>query len=202
MDWISRLQGTSPSHFNTRKIDNFVYFSYISKCRRSYIKDCGRIAQRHECPIIRVKGCMCWSSFVDSFLNQTKSSKTIVTCYVRTMLNLDLLRDVNRCSVEQTSFDRAWAPTSGRFEGLCDFFCGGLATMFPKHNAGRDGFLPRRNHTCKSYTNVSAHVGLITCWLPPYNTTIPYIYCTFAWHPWFPYINRRLRPYIKPKKVI
>lgn len=122
MDWISRLQGTSPSHFNTRKIDNFVYFSYISKCRRSYIKDCGRIAQRHECPIIRVKGCMCWSSFVDSFLNQTKSSKTIVTCYVRTMLNLDLLRDVNRCSVEQTSFDRAWAPTSGRFEGLCDFF--------------------------------------------------------------------------------
>ena len=69
---------------------------------------------------------------------------------------------VNWCSVERTSFDKGWAPTNSRFEGLPDF-CGGLVIVFPnttsvkadfsvvgweKNNYGHkfNGLLPQRYH--------------------------------------------------------
>ena len=60
---------------------------------------------------------------------------------------------------------------------------------------------PQRNHISKAI-QMSARIGLITSSWPPYNTSVPYVYCTFVWHPYFPYISRWLRPYIKLKKVI
>ena len=46
---------------------------------------------------------------------------------------------VNRCKAERTSFDKGWAPTNGRFEGLREF-CGGLATLFPNTTPVEAGF--------------------------------------------------------------
>ena len=88
----------------------------------------------------------------------------------------------------------------------------------PKHNVGRgvllhywvgkerlstksNGLPPQRNHTCEAI-QMFACIGFITGSWPPYNTTIPYVYCAFVWHPYFPYISRWLQPYIKLKEVI
>ena len=44
------------------------------------------------------------------------------------------------------------------------------------------------NHTGEAIQTF-ARIGLIIGLWPPYNTTIPYVYCTFIWHPYFPYIK-------------
>ena len=63
------------------------------------------------------------------------------------------------------------------------------------------GLLPQRNHTYKAIQTF-APIGLLTDSWPPYNTTIPYVNYAFVWHPYFLYISRRLRPYIKLKEVM
>jgi hypothetical protein len=150
--------GSWASHFHIGKIDEIPYFPYISRCRRPYIKDCGRTTSWHEHLIISSLGCVCWSSFVDCnvsismvnglrtpykdehglalsqlgglFPQSKRSSVTIATCYARTMLNLSLLRvSIGVVLSEQVSTRVGLLPMV-RFEGVCEF-CGGLATMFP-----------------------------------------------------------------------
>lgn len=144
----------SLGHFNIGKIDTSSYFPYISRFRRSCIKDCRRSAPQHEHPIITLLGCVCWSSVADcdvsismvnglrtpckhecglallqlgggTSLNRTGSSRAVATCNVRKNTKPSSASSVIRCSAEQMSSDKGWAPltngrTSRRLWRTCD----------------------------------------------------------------------------------
>ena len=139
-------------------------------------------------------------------LQSNGSSKTIATCYTCTLLNLSLLRvSTNVVLSEQISTkvglyqwyasrdfasfveDLRQCSQTQRRSRQISLLLGG------KKNDYWGGLLPRRNHISK-VIQMFTRIGLITCSWPPYNTTIPYDYYAFVWHPYIPYISRQLQP--------
>ena len=151
------------------------------------------------------------------FLQLHRSSEIIATCYARTMLNLSLLRVSINVVLNKQLSARAMGSYQWSLWGTL-WVLWRTCEIVPKHNTGRggllhywvgkewlltksNGLLPQRNHIGEAI-QTSTRIGLITCSWPPYNTTIPYVCCAFVWHPYFPYINRQLQPYIKLNEAI